>query len=239
MGKKGEQGKKNRSPGQEIITNWRLLRLKGYTYPQIAEKTKWDYRTVKTYLEKVPTDLKSLLAPCLTDPNLSIRVAYESYPLELYNQDWRLDPITWFYLCTPDLSEDKERFWSKAYAKFKEKMEKSGFWQHYGKLKSAAYRLQSAYKEAAPNLPTELIAVWESIQKELTLRLMPSRIPQNPEPDWEAWRPVHDPDTCKKVFTAFLKLIPDLYTQLIEMEELLQKLNDDLCRKRPGRPPKI
>ncbi len=231
MGKQGEEGKENRSPGPETKTNWRLLLFKGYTYQQIADKTNWDSRTVKTYLEGVPTDPKSLLSPCLTDPHSSIRVAYESYPLELHNQDWRLDPITWFYLCTPDLSEDKERFWSKAYAKFKEKMEKIGFWQHYVKLTSAAYRLQSAYKEAAPNLPTELIAVWESIHKELTLRLMPSRIPQNPEPDWEAWRPVHDPNTCRKVFTAFLKLIPDLYLQINEMEELLQKLNDDLSDK--------
>ena len=152
-------------------------------------------------------------------------------PLELNGKDWRLDPITWFNLCTPDFGEDREGFWGGDFVKLKRKMEKTTFWQHYIKLKSEAYRIQSDYEQVAEKLSQSQKGAWDRIQRERNRYFLPSRVPIRPEPDWDEWSPVYDSDFCESVVRVFRSVIPDLDDLLIAMEELLQKLNDDLSDK--------
>lgn len=205
------------------------LQNQGSSDISIAKELKWDIRTVRKHLGSVGRrELTEKLCPCLTNPHLELPNRYATYPLELHEQDWRLDPITWFYLCTPDFSEEGMMYWED---KFVKQLKRSSFWNHYQKLKIEVYRLQKDYENSAPTLADEDRNIWQQIQGERNEHFLPSRVPISLEPDWDQWEPYYDREYCDRVIRVFNDNIDDLTDRLCGLEELLQQLNGDLIIK--------
>lgn len=221
----------SRRDKQKFGQLWR----QGLTEVEIAEKLKRDPRTVRKHLGlSVKMELKRLLSPCLANPQLNLPNITGRYPLQLKDQDFRLNPILWFHLCTPDFSEECEGFWGD-YTQLERKMEKIRFWQHYVKLKSGVYKLQSDYERACEKLPQSERNVWDRIQSEGLSTPLPYRVPSHPEPECDEYESGYDHKFCNSLLQVFRTLIPDLDDRFIALEQLLQQLNDDLDDKHSER----
>jgi hypothetical protein len=201
----------------------------------IAKDVKRDPRTVAKHLGVSQIDqLSRLLLKCIFNPRISTPPRYARYPLELNGQDWRLDPITWFYLCTPDLSEDVEYLWEDATPKFMNTIKKTKFWRDYIKLRYEVFQLNKGYEEAVQKLSetdVKLKELWDKITCERQRYERSSRVPRFPEPSWDEWEPCYDRECADSVLTQFLTVMPDVHERLIWMDDMLQQLNDDLATK--------
>lgn len=151
--------------------------------------------------------------------------------MELNGQNWRLDPITWFHLCVPDLREESEAYWRTDFLKFKKILEKIDFWRRDQDLRNKVDDLQKEYEKAADKLPVSQREVWERIQRERKSSFPPSRTAESPNVDWKDWLHSDDYDSVEEVVKTFSHFIPGLDERLIGLEELLQQLNDNLTEE--------
>ena len=173
-------GSVNRREQNKYLDLW----TSGLNEGDIAKKFNRDIRTVQKYLgDTIKSEMRTILAPCLTNPHLEQTDTAGRGPLELNQQNWRLDPITWFFLCAPDLSEVGKAYWRIEFKEFRNKMEKITFWQHYQNLRDKVNDLQNKYEKAINKLSAGQSEVWERIQRERTSCFPPSRTAENPNED--------------------------------------------------------
>jgi len=225
-----------------------MVRLKksGHSIEKIAELLNRDNRTIRKYLflagakESQLLELHSrhvdrvirsvdLLRSCLINPKLVLIPKRREYPLELNGQDWRLEPLTWFRLCTPDLSN--EELWGPEFFILKQHMKESPFWKHYYQLWQEAIKLDKAYQDVARNLgqrDREFNETWREIEKHMVHPYHISRIPDDPEPDWEQYKSCCDRAQSEKLIKMLIRVIPDLVDQQCGLEQLLEQLHQDL-----------
>ena len=182
----------------------------------------------KRHLKRLIAEV-GMLRSCLTDPQLEWVPAIRKEPLIIRGQDWRLDPITWVRLCTPDLTDQDK--WGPLFPSLKAHMKESPFWRHYLELRKTAHDLDKAYEEAARELAKgddEFSKSWDKIQNEKLLMAKPSRVPDFPEPEWGECRPCYEQEDCSNILRRFAKIIPDVHNRLSALENQLEQLNKDL-----------
>ncbi len=192
-----------------------------------------DYST-KEYLRKSHLDnLKKqleVLRSCLTSPQLELGADFRDYPLELFgegwSQDWRLEPVTWFRLCTPDLTDEAK--WGLEYQQLKQHMKDSSFEKHYLQLYQEVINLDKAYKEAATNFQRDYKKTWEDMQVKMVSPYDISRIPAFSEPDWEEYESCCDRTLGDMMVDKFAESIDGLYQWQGKLENMLDQLNKDL-----------
>ena len=216
----------------EFMGKMKRLRSGGATYKKIGKSLDLDWRTVRKHLGMDPIDqVAHMLRKCLFNPYLSVPPRHVRYPLELYGQDWRLNPITWFQLCTPDLSDDTEPYWEQAYPKFMKYLTRTQFWSHYVKLRYDVFKLHKEYENAVQKLSGSDISLrecWDNLESQRLRHFPLARVPTFPEPNWNDWEPGYDQEYCDKILSRFSSIIPDVHDRLISLDNMLQQLNDDL-----------
>lgn len=213
---------------RELNTIMRLLD-RGWVAVDIARRLRRDPRTVQKHIDKVMQDqYAAVLSTCLSKPHINVPSNYTPVPLELHGQDWRLNPIIWFHLSAPDLSEDAEVHWERDFPSLVRRLKGQSFWRHYLKLKSDAYALQQEYECAAQALSEEDQVTWENTQHDRNAHFLPSRVPDEPEPAWDEWEPCYDHGYADRVVRVFGHQIKGLTEKMCNLEDGLQRLSDDL-----------
>lgn len=175
----------------------------------------------------------ALIRSCLEHPILNDLPDYRDL-LEVRGYDWRLDSITWFYLCTPDFGDTAS--WGKEFVWLKSHMDKSPFWEHLEQLKRAVNDLRKDYNRIAVKLfhnDQQLKRFWTKIQVEQLRRERdrhdrPSRTAHTPEPSAEDFKPYYDQDYAKIIMQKFNSADGSLVGKQLELEKMLDQLNDDL-----------
>jgi len=176
----------------------------------------------------IPISIKSKLLSCLYNIHTEIATETEWVPLQYEGLDYRLEPVTWFRICTPDLMD--ECCWSPHYDDMKHYLLENGFLNHYWELKKKADTLQSLYDFKIADLPLIYRMIYRNIRNRTERRFGPSRIPAEPKPDFKRYAPVCGHWLSGKIIIAFQNRIPELTDMLYDLEWRLQKLNDDLKR---------
>lgn len=146
----------------------------------------------RRHLDDVMNQLK-VLRSCLTSPHLELGADSRPYPLELFgegwSQDWRLEPITWFRLCAPDLIDEWGK-WGTEYQQLRQHMTQSQFENYYRQLYLEVINLDKAYKKVAESFQGDYKKTWENMRSKMISPFNVSRIPAFPEPDWEEYHPL-------------------------------------------------
>lgn len=204
------------------------------------------YRRYQSWLEE-KGDRKSLrrlhqdnlingidaIRSCLEHPTLNDLPDYREL-LEVRGYDWRLDPLTWFYLCAPDFSDTSS--WGKEFIQLRSHMDKSPFWEHLEQLKRAVDNLRKDYDRAAVKLfgnDPQLKEFWtriqiEQLRRERNWHDRPSRTAHTPEPSAEDFKPYYDQDYAKTMMQKLKSTDAGLIEKQLELERMLDQLNDDL-----------
>ena len=245
--------KKRKTVSQAEIR--RMVRLHHkYSIEKVAEILDREIRTVRKYLgfteaqeskgrEAIGVlnrnhientiNLVELIRSCLEHPTLN-ELPDGRELLELRGHDWRLDSTMWFYLCTPDFSQ--KHLWGAEFPLLESHMKDSSFWQHLEQLSQAVKMLEDDYNRIAVRLSNDnrrLGEFWKSIQLEKATRETewghkPSRTPHKPKPAEEEFQPYYDEEYGKEIMGIFNTAIPDLKSQQVELEKLLEQLHTDL-----------
>jgi hypothetical protein len=167
----------------------------------------------------------------LTEPDL-FELPDDRELLTISGKDWRLDPIMWFHLCTPDL-KNKDA-WGATFRMLLEHLEGSQFLKDYASLRQAVGRLEQDYNRAAIQLDAEARASWLDIQTEKAMREktsvpLPLRHPGASDASMDR-SPPYEPCLCKKMIREFSKVMkePPLWMRLRDLEKQLKKLSLDL-----------
>jgi len=189
----------------------------------------WQSTDVAQKVIKI-SEFNNLISLCLYNPHTEVCTELQYWkPLHVEDFDYRLDPITWFYLCTPDFSE--ARYWKPCFLELKQYLQEIGFWNHYLELQGSVWKLQKQYEKVAKKLSEEdevFQEIWEQIQDKRLRALRPSRIPADPSSDLKNYKPCYDSGYCDKVMKVLAENINGFSNWLYYLEEQLQKLNDDL-----------
>jgi len=175
----------------------------------------------------------ALIRSCLEHPALNDLPDYREL-LEMRRYDWRLDPITWFYLCTPDFADTAS--WGKEFVWLRSHMAESPFWEHLKQLKQAVDDLKKDYDRVAIKLfrsDQQLRKFWTKIQVEQLKRERnrddrPSRTAHTPEPPAEDLQQYYDQDYAKTVMQKLKSADGSFTEKQLELEKMLDQLNDDL-----------
>lgn len=110
-------------------------------------------------------------------------------------------------------------------------MDESPFFRHYHELHQTAEDLEQQYRRAAEQIAKDdddFCQFWDKLQKEKASMIMPSRIPEYPEPDWDEYQPCYTEEYCDEVFRKLSRIIPDVRNWHIDLENRLDQLNRDL-----------
>lgn len=173
------------------------------------------------------------LRACIRNPRLHM-LPDKRELLEVDNQDWRLDPVMWFYLCTPDFSD--RRKWSELFPLLTKHMRGSTFWKDSGGLRTAVRKLEEDYQIAAIQLGKDFDQfreLWNQMSVEKLIRkkdkfFRPSRYPDAPPEEFEGFEPIYDRNYCEEVLGKFSKVIEGLPMRLLGLEQKLEQLYNDL-----------
>jgi len=174
----------------------------------------------------------SELCSCLEHPTLNDLPEREL--LEVRGYDWRLDPMMWFYLCTPSFS--RKDLWGSEFPKLESHMKESPFWEHLEQLKQAVKALEKDYDGIARTLfkdDQRFEEFWKSIQlkrleRETDWGYKPSRTLHTPEPEPEDLKLYYDQEYAKEVMKRFIDIANDLPLRQFELEKMLDQLYIDL-----------
>jgi hypothetical protein len=182
-------------------------------------------------------ELASSIRHCIVPPNLDEEPDYH-HLMNVMGYDWRLDPVMWFYLCTPDLN--KVNSWPTEPALLKSHIEsnpskKSPFWEHMEELWQKVKALESVYDKRAVDLMKEdknFKEYWESIQFERVKRedvggYKPSRTPLSLSLIIDV-KPYYDESKVDEVIREFEKIKDFLEGDQFELEQILNQLYKDL-----------
>lgn len=150
------------------------------------------------------------------------------------DEDWRLDPIGWFYRSIPDFSDQWR--WGYSFPLLKQHMKESPFWKHYGDLWSTTLKLEDSYQHAAAKLSVkyeEFREQWAKINAEKEARRQgslpkPSLYPNVMAEELEQFKPSYSVDYCDGVMNKLGEFIPDLMYRQLALEDGLEQLNKDL-----------
>ena len=199
-----------------------------------------DYNKKRILKERHTDDLLDLavkIRSCIERPNLDEEADYHQL-LNVRGYDWRLDPVMWFYLCTPDVS--KTDYWGTDPALLKSHIEsnplkKSLFWDHMDQLWQKVKTLDHEYDKMAIEImadDSEFKKYWESIQLEKVKReeegvYKPSRTPLSVTLVNDI-RPYYDESKVDEVIDKFAKTDFTLSVHQYELEEILNQLYKDL-----------
>jgi hypothetical protein len=241
--------KKKKTVNQAEIKRMKKLRQGGHSIEAIAEKLNRDLRTVRKYLGIVDSKgeetkflkedhLKRVIAQvdsirsCLEHPTLNGLPEREL--LEIREHNWQLDPMMWFYLCTPSFT--RKDWWGSEFPMLESHMKESSFWEHLQQLKQTVIDLEKDYDRIALKLfkdDQHFEEFWKSIQFERLKResdwgYKPSRTPHTPEPSPEELTPYYDQKYAKEVIERFIGIASDLLPRQLEIEKMLDQLNNDL-----------
>ncbi len=181
-------------------------------------------------------NLSKSIRRCIEQPNLDERPDY--HPLmSVRGYDWRLDPVMWFYLCTPDLS--KTDSWRTEPVLLKSHIENnpvkdSPFWEHLDQLWQKVKSLEHDYDKTAIKLmkeDKEFRKLWKSIQVERMQReksegYKPSRTPLSLTLITDI-KPYYDQGKVDGVMSRF-KVIGHLSSRQFEIEQILGQVYKDL-----------
>jgi len=185
----------------------------------------------RRHLENVLMQVE-LLRFCLEHPTLNDLPEREL--LEVRGYDWRLDPMMWFYLCTPSFS--RKDLWGPRFPMLESHMKESPFWEHLEQLRQAVKALEQDYDRIALNLfknDQRFKKFWESVQFERLKResdwgYKSSRTLHTPEPEPEDLKPYYDQEYAKEVMKRFIGIVSDLPLRQFELEKMLDQLHIDL-----------
>jgi predicted transcriptional regulator len=221
----------------------------GMTITEIADRLGRDPRTIAKelrqgtevnrghllrtrHLDRLFT-IADTLRECLYDPVLATPPALlPPGLLTVYDQDWRLDPILWFYLCVPNLDEECEDYWGPELQMLREHLAENPFWDRWHKFRAAAYGLQNDYVEAIEKADkNEVEQLPEHARPERISYPVATRLPQATEPLWDEWEPPYDTEECEQAMTILKKHMPDLEERQLELLRMLRDLNEDLQPK--------
>jgi len=205
-----------------------FIHYKAWHEDRLANKVRREEHT-----RLIKEEAKRLRA-CVRNPRLHM-LPDKRELLEVDNQDWRLDPVMWFYLCTPDFSNSKRR-WGDSFSLLRQHTRGSSFWKDYGDLWKAARKLEEDYQIAAIQLGKdfdEYRELWNQISVEKLGRkrgslFRPSKYPDAPLEEYEDFIPSYDTYYCDQVLSRFSKIIEGLVMQLLELEQKLEQLYSNL-----------
>jgi hypothetical protein len=194
-------------------------------------------RSLVDYLERLHLDniLSQLetLRSCLEYPTLNDLPDYRTL-LNVRGNDWRLDPVMWFYLSTPDFSN--KDLWGPKFPMLESHMKESPFWEHLEHLEHMVKDLEKYYDIIALKLSAEdqrFRDFWRAIQVERLRRetawgYKPSRTTHSPEPTPEDFKLYYDQEYAKEVTKRFERIDDGLSLRQFELEKMLDQLNNDL-----------
>jgi hypothetical protein len=148
--------------------------------------------------------------------------------------DWRLDPVRWFYLSTPDFSEKKQ--WGEEFPILESHIMKSSFWEHLDQLKQLTVALEKKYDDIVSillindesfKLTCEILKSKRTQWEPLAI-FRPSRTPFNPDLELEQLEPYYDKELIEKIMHRFESIVPDIWEPQSKLEEMLNQLYEDL-----------
>jgi hypothetical protein len=182
------------------FTIWQLLQLK-----PIADKPDEETKLKEISLEERKIlrqehlqrlkQYPDVIRKCLEHPTLTYLP--DRGLLTFRGYDWRLDPVKWFYLSTPDFSSED---WGPELTMFRSHSSESNFWVHLEQLKEATNELLNEYDSAAPILSRNnqtFDNFWSTIKPKRTCweddywSGRPSRTPSYPEPNMNEITPYY------------------------------------------------
>lgn len=143
--------------------------------------------------------------------------------------DWRLDPSHWLKLVTPDFT--MRHAWGPDFPIAVKHMRGSPFWKHMGQLRTAVRHLVDRYDNLADGLKQtneRFGKSWEELAIRGKYQLDVSRTPLTPEMKPPYYKPSYNDTYCKQVMSEFYSLDSDLRQKQFELDQLAERLWDDL-----------
>ncbi len=150
-------------------------------------------------------------------------------PLQIGSNDWRLDPVNWCDLVSPDFTPEKA--WGDAFDLFKQHTKESRFWFHLEELHKNAKYLWEKYDSFAGKFSTadtQLNEKWELIKKTREYTLLNSRNPLTPTLEYQNANPYYSNYDCEQIMKRFYIIDPDLIKMQQGLQFLSEQLWDDL-----------
>jgi len=149
---------------------------------------------------------------------------------EIAGSDWRLTPLLWFRLVTPDFRD--EVLWGPVYQDLKLHLKQSPFCDHYDSLCKSAQNLEEEYSQAVERLlevEPQFTTAWIKGHRGLEWYTEPSWVPGiERNLNSVGPLPLGAVFVDRSVRLLGSNEIPDLGTRLHQMEARLQELWNDL-----------
>jgi hypothetical protein len=153
------------------------------------------------------------------------------------DNDWRIDPVQWFYLSTPDLESQD---WQPILQQLKLHTPDWKFWKHWEHLKTKVIQESEKIQKACNEISKtndEFMRVWQDIRLMLSINnyelgkwFRPSRTCLKPEPDTDFLEQLADDDTIEYIINEIEKAVPEpLWEDFIQLEMDLEKIKKDLA----------
>jgi len=248
--------KKKRTVNQAEIKRMKKLRNTGMPIEKIAEIMGRELRTVRKYLAiedieiKRQRQLTNLHVRELTDQLNSLRLCLEHPGIELAvdrglltfrGYDWRLDPVRWFCLSTPDIESDD---WNPYLEQLRSHTTEWVFWKHWEELRNAsmalAYEIRRIGREIAEK-DADFKAAWDKVTNDVFhyengSYYRPSRTSLNPEPSISDIIQTLDDDTIEYLHDKIQDSYQEtLWQKQAELEDMLDQLTIDFSDNRLDR----
>jgi hypothetical protein len=245
--------KKSRNVKPSEVKRMQTLYEKGMGVEKIAEVLDRDDRTVRKYLRigDVETenqrqirnihidtlkDQITSLRRCLEHPG--IEYAVDRGPLMFRGRDWRIDPVRWFCLSTPDIESDD---WKPYLEQLRSHTPEWPFWNHLEELKKNTNSLAKEIFEAGDEISRRNLAfksLWDNVVKERTYLIYgsqyrPSRTNLHPEPELVDMEQTLENDMIELVIGEIESYLSEpLWEKQGALEEMLDQLTADFLDPR-------
>jgi hypothetical protein len=228
INKKVEKMRRNNQPWEKIaeVIGSDLRTVKKPHFQAEVESQK--LRMLKTRHIAILKNFSEEIRACLYNPSdIGNLLAIDS-------KSYVFDPITWFYLCTPNF--DDELYWGKLLAQLRQhidvtqNIDGSPFFEHYEKLKIDIDKLQLDYKRKAKVLSSEnreFKLLWRKIQQSRKTKPTPSRVQHYTKMDVNYYSSFSEIKDDLLLLAELKEYIPDVNNRLDNINKQLKQLNDD------------